>query len=60
MRKHTAHRIGEGKYSYRGWTIVFDEETKRWLPINPDDECDWSCETLREAKHDIDNIYERG
>ena len=59
MKKYTAHRTGEGKYLYRGWKIIYNDDIKKWLPISTDNECDWSCDTLREAKQDIDNYIER-
>ena len=53
--KHTAHRIGEQKYEYRGWIIEYNYEIKKWFPISPDGDCDTSANTLREAKQDVDN-----
>lgn len=54
MKKNTAHRIGESKYSYRGWQIVYDYEAKIWLPIDPNGDTDFSGKTLKEVKESID------
>lgn len=54
MKKHTAHRISESKYSYRGWQIVYDYEAKIWLPIDPNGDTDFSGKTLKEVKESID------
>lgn len=54
MKKHTAHRIGEGHYSYRGWQIVYIDEAKIWLPIDPNGDTDFSEKTLKEVKKGID------
>lgn len=54
MKKYTAHRIGEGRYYYRGWEIVWNYEAKFWFPIDPNGDTDFSCTTLKEVKESID------
>jgi len=60
--KSQAHRIGEGKYEYRGWIIQFNDAEKSWerawLEIDPNGNCSTSAKTLNEAKFDIDNAIE--
>lgn len=58
-RTHSsAHRVGEGRYSYRGWTLYYNEALHIWAEIDPNDEWVESAKTLNEAKHDIDVYIE--
>lgn len=56
--KHRAHRLGEGTYSYRGFKIIYNYESKLWLEFDSHGDCDGSAKTLREAKQDIDNYID--